>query len=229
VLVQGNVVRGTGDDMIAVVSYQGDGVLSRNVLITGNSLEGNAWGRGITVVGGADVTIANNIVRNVQVSAGILVAQEDSFRTYGASGVLVENNEISDIQTATARTDPRPLTQQAAIDVSTWSGSVTRVAVIGNRVSRARFAGIRVWGNVSQYRIADNRLSAIGGMPVQVGGDGGGCAARHPNAGGSKVGQCGAAVVQPLATGVTVGADTSQLPRVRESPRQARWSQRGID
>lgn len=222
VLVEGNVVRGTGDDMIAVVSYQGDGVLSRNVLITGNSLEGNAWGRGITVVGGADVTIANNIVRNVQVSAGILVAQEDSFRTYGASGVLVENNEISDIQTATARTDPRPLTQQAAIDVSTWSGSVTRVTVVGNRVSRARFAGIRIWGNVSQYRIADNQLSTIGGMPVQVGGAGGGCAAGRPNAGGSNAGQCGATGAQPLATGVMVGADASQLPRVRESLRQAR-------
>ncbi|WP_321782556.1 right-handed parallel beta-helix repeat-containing protein [Burkholderia pyrrocinia] len=229
VLVQGNVVRGTGDDMIAVVSYQGDGVLSRNVLITGNSLEGNAWGRGITVVGGADVTIANNIVRNVQVSAGILVAQEDSFRTYGASGVLVENNEISDIQTATGRTDRRPLTQQAAIDVSTWSGSVTRVAVVGNRVSRARFAGIRVWGNVSQYRIANNQLSAIGGMPVQVGGAGGGCNVGRPNAGGSKAGQCGESVEPLLATDVLVGADTSQLPRVRESLRRARWPQRGID
>ncbi len=222
VLVRGNVVRGTGDDMIAVVSYQGDGILSRNVLIADNSLEGNAWGRGITVVGGADVTIANNVVRNVQVSAGILVAQEDSFRTYGASGVLVENNEISDIQTAAARTDPRPLTQQAAIDVSTWSGSVTRVAVIGNRVSRARFAGIRVWGNVSQYRIADNRLFAIGGMPVQVGG-GGGCAP-----GGAKAVQCKASVAQ-LASIDKVGADTSALPHVREALRQARASQRGID
>ncbi|MCA8302326.1 right-handed parallel beta-helix repeat-containing protein [Burkholderia seminalis] len=222
VLVKGNLVRGTGDDMIAVVSYQGDGVLSRNVLITGNSLEGNAWGRGITVVGGADVTIENNVVRNVQVSAGILVAQEDSFRTYGASGVLVENNEISDIQTAAVRTDPRPLTQQAAIDVSTWSGSVTRVAVIGNRVSRARFAGIRVWGNVSQYRIADNRFSAIGGMPVQVGG-GGGCPS-----GGAQAGSCGAQVVQQ-ALADKVGADPSALPRVREALRQARPSRRGID
>lgn len=222
VLVKGNLVRGTGDDMIAVVSYQGDGVLSRNVLITGNSLEGNAWGRGITVVGGADVTIENNVVRNVQVSAGILVAQEDSFRTYGASGVLVENNEISDIQTAAARTDPRPLTQQAAIDVSTWSGSVTRVAVIGNRVSRARFAGIRVWGNVSQYRIADNRLSAIGGMPVQVGG-GGGCPSD-----GAQAGSCGAQVARQASVD-KVGADTSALPRVREALRQARPPQRGID
>lgn len=222
VLVRGNVVRGTGDDMIAVVSYQGDGVLSRNVLIADNSLEGNAWGRGITVVGGADVTIANNVVRNVQVSAGILVAQEDSSRTYGASGVLVENNEISDIQTAADRTDPRPLTRQAAIDISTWSGSVTRVVVVGNRVSRARFAGIRVWGNVSQYRIADNRLSAIGGMPVQVGGSGG-C-----NSGGATAVQCKAQVAQPASIDA-VGADTSALPHVREALRQARPPQRGID
>ena len=46
-------------------------------------------GRGITVVGGTDVTISNNIVRDVQVSAGILVAQEDSYRTYGVSDVRV--------------------------------------------------------------------------------------------------------------------------------------------
>ncbi|MBR8059731.1 right-handed parallel beta-helix repeat-containing protein [Burkholderia dolosa] len=225
VLVQGNVVRGTGDDMIAVVSYQGDGVLSRNVLITGNSLEGNAWGRGITVVGGADVTIANNIVRNVQVSAGILVAQEDSYRTYGASDVLVENNVISDIQTAANRTDPRPLTQQAAIDVSTWSGAVTRVAVVGNRVSHARFGGIRVWGNVSQYRVAGNQLSAIGGLPFQAGGAAQ-CAAGAAAADAAKGAPCAAAAPQLAATDV-VGADTTQLPRVREWLRRPRWSQRG--
>ncbi|GLZ67190.1 MULTISPECIES: right-handed parallel beta-helix repeat-containing protein [Burkholderia] len=222
VLVQGNVVRGTGDDMIAVVSYQADGALSGNVLVTGNSLEGNTWGRGITVVGGTEVTISNNIVHDVQVSAGILVAQEDSYRTYGASDVRVENNVISSIQTAVGRTDPRPLTQQAAIDVSTWSGSVTRVVVIGNRVSHARFAGIRVWGNVSQYRIADNRLSAIGGEAVQVGG-GGGC-----TSGGTSAEQCRVAVMQPASIDV-VGADTSALPHVREALRQARPPRRGID
>lgn len=168
VLVQGNVVRGTGDDMIAVVSYQAEGVLTRNVLITGNSLEGNSWGRGITVVGGENVTISNNVVRNVQVSSGILVAQEDSNRTAGSSNILIEGNSIADIQTATDRADSRPITQQAAIEVSTWSGSVSRVTVIGNHVSHARFDGIRIWGNVSGVRLADNQLSGIGGMPVRV-------------------------------------------------------------
>ncbi|QVN21997.1 right-handed parallel beta-helix repeat-containing protein [Burkholderia pyrrocinia] len=216
VLVQGNVVRGTGDDMIAVVSYRGDGVLSRNVLITGNSLEGNTWGRGITVVGGADVTISNNIVRNVQVSAGILVAQEDSYRTYGASNVRVENNVITDIQMVTGRTDPRPLTQQGAIEVSTWSGSVTRVAVIGNRVSQARFDGIRLWGNVSGVRLADNQLSGIGSMPVRVG------PTQDCAAGNAKAAPCAAVLQSRSVAPDVVGADASLLPGVREFVRQPR-------
>ncbi|WP_242448935.1 right-handed parallel beta-helix repeat-containing protein [Burkholderia metallica] len=211
VLVQGNVVRDTGDDMIAVVSYRGDGVLSRNVLITQNSLEGNSWGRGITVVGGTEVTISNNIVRNVQVSAGILVAQEDSFQTFDASNVRIENNMIANIQTATGRTDPRPLTQQAAIDVSTWSGAVTRVVVTGNRVSQSRFDGIRLWGNVSGVELADNQMSGIGGMPVRIGPKQD-CAADN-----AKAGPCATALQSRSATPDGVGADTSLLPRVRES------------
>ncbi|WP_175976179.1 right-handed parallel beta-helix repeat-containing protein [Burkholderia sp. BCC1047] len=232
VLVQGNVVRGTGDDMIAVVSYQAEGVLTRNVMITGNSLEGNPWGRGITVVGGANVTISDNIVRNVQVSAGILVAQEDSNRTVGSSDVRIERNVIADIQTATGRTDSRPLTQQAAIEVSTWSGSVSRVTVIGNRVSNARFDGIRLWGNVSDIRLADNQLSGIGGMPVRVGpepdcaaGASAGPAANHRARGAP----CTSTRLSRPGAPDAVGADTSLLPRVRESVRRARWSQRGAD
>ncbi|KVV51647.1 hypothetical protein WT27_30710 [Burkholderia territorii] len=231
VLVQGNVVRGTGDDMIAVVSYQAEGVLTRNVLITGNSLEGNPWGRGITVVGGANVTISNNIVRNVQVSSGILVAQEDSNRTAGSSDIRIEGNSIADIQTANARSDLRPITRQAAIEISTWSGSVSRVSVIGNRVSHARFDGIRLAGNVSGVRLADNQLSEIGGMPVRtdVAHD---CAAGRPATASSarvKAAPCTDARQSLSAAGDAIGADTSLLPRVRESARRARWSQGAID
>ncbi|KVK96321.1 right-handed parallel beta-helix repeat-containing protein [Burkholderia cepacia] len=228
VLVQGNVVRGTGDDMIAVVSYRAEGVLTRNVLITGNSLEGNPWGRGITVVGGANVTISNNVVRNVQVSSGILVAQEDSNRTADSSDIRVENNAIAEIQTATDRTDPRPITQQAAIEISTWSGLVSRVTVIGNRVSNARFDGIRLWGNVSGVRLADNQMSGIGGMPVRRG-PAQDCAAGRPTAPSAKGAPCTAARQSLSAATDAVGADTSLLPRVRESVRQARWSKGSID
>lgn len=183
------------------------------------------------MVGGANVTISNNIVRNVQVSAGILVAQEDSNHTYGASDVRIENNVIADIQTATGRTDPRPITQQAAIEVSTWSGSVSRVTVIGNRVSNARFDGIRLWGNVSGVRLADNQLSGIGGMAVRVG-PGKDCASEgpsQPSANAVKGATC-ATAYRSTATGAdALGADPSSLPRVREAVRQARWSQRSVD
>ncbi|RQS36449.1 right-handed parallel beta-helix repeat-containing protein [Burkholderia sp. Bp8992] len=223
VLVQGNVVRGAGDDMIAVVSYLADGALTRNVLITGNVLEGNTWGRGITVVGGAEVTISNNTVRDVQVSAGILVAQEDSYRTYGVSDVRVEHNVVSAIQTAAGRTDPRPLTQQAAIEVSTWSGSVTRVAVIGNRVSHARFDGIRLWGNVSGVQLVDNSLSEVHGMTVRVG-PRQDCAAVD-----AKAGPCAAVLQSRSVAPDVVGAGVSSLPQVREFVRQSGRSRRDID
>ncbi len=209
VLVRHNVVRDTGDDMIAVVSYVADGALSRNVLITGNVLEGNAWGRGITVVGGADVTISDNVVHDVQVSAGILVAQEDSYHTYGASNVRIEHNVIASIQTASGRSDPRPLTQQAAIDVSTWSGTVTRVAVIGNRVSHARFDGIRLWGNVSGVQLADNRLSEIGRMPVRVG------PGRDCTAADATAAPCAGALRSRAIAPDVVGANVALLPHVR--------------
>ncbi|AOI59851.1 right-handed parallel beta-helix repeat-containing protein [Burkholderia diffusa] len=231
VLVQGNVVRGTGDDMIAVVSYQAEGVLTRNVLITGNSLEGNPWGRGITVVGGANVTISNNIVRNVQVSSGILVAQEDSNRTAGSSDIRIESNSIADIQTTTGRPDSRPITRQAAIEVSTWSGSVSRVTVVGNRVSHARFDGIRLSGNVSGVRLANNQLSEIGGMPVRIDATDDCATDRPPTASRAPAkGTPCAAARQPLSTaGDAAGADTILLPRVRESVRRARWSQGGLE
>ncbi|KVM91614.1 right-handed parallel beta-helix repeat-containing protein [Burkholderia diffusa] len=231
VLVQGNVVRGTGDDMIAVVSYRAEGVLTRNVLITGNSLEGNPWGRGITVVGGANVTISNNIVRNVQVSSGILVAQEDSNRTAGSSDIRIESNSIADIQTATGRPDSRPITRQAAIEVSTWSGSVSRVTVVGNRVSHARFDGIRLSGNVSGVHLANNQLSEIGGMPVRIDAADDCATDRPPTASGARAkGTPCAAARQPLSTaGDAAGADTILLPRVRESVRRARWSQGGLE
>lgn len=142
VLVRDNTVQNTGDDMVAVVSYKGDGKLSSNVLIQNNTLLGNYWGRGATVVGGADVTITGNTVRNVQKAAGILVGQEDPANTYDARNVIVSNNTISDIEWP----DPdntRPPAYMAAIDVNTWSGKATSVSVTDNRISRARYAGAR--------------------------------------------------------------------------------------
>jgi parallel beta-helix repeat protein len=119
--VLNNTVRETGDDMIAVVSYAAKGpaarnsadklasawddqvekMLVRNVLISGNRVSGQYWGRGITVVGGQSVAIVRNTIENVPHGAAILVAREAAYQTFGVDGVVIEGNIVRDVQNKT--------------------------------------------------------------------------------------------------------------------------------
>jgi parallel beta-helix repeat protein len=116
--VLNNTVRETGDDMIAVVSYAGNGPaalssaaklkanwstrveqkLNRNILIAGNNVSGQYWGRGITVVGGRSISIRRNRIDNVPLGAAILLAREANYETFGVNDVLVSANQISNVQ-----------------------------------------------------------------------------------------------------------------------------------
>jgi parallel beta-helix repeat protein len=116
--VLGNTVRETGDDMIAVVSYAGSGQaalgsaaklrstwaerletqLVRNIVIADNRVSGQYWGRGISVVGGKDISVRRNTLDNIPLAAGILVAREASYESFGVNNVLVEGNTLTNVQ-----------------------------------------------------------------------------------------------------------------------------------
>ncbi|MGT0245367.1 right-handed parallel beta-helix repeat-containing protein [Burkholderia pyrrocinia] len=216
VLVQNNTVTGTGDDLIAVVSYVGDGRVNSNVLIDHNAVSGNAWGRGISVVGGQAVTISNNTVDGVQKAAGILVAQEDSWKTYGVSNVVITGNVVANIQNSNVNNGLQP-TQQAAIELDTWTGTVTDVAVTGNRVSGAGYAGFRAYGNVCSFSVTGNTFSSIAGSPVSLLSSG--CAASQIVVDANRLGD-GSVLARPSGASATgaltvTGADASLMPQVR--------------
>jgi parallel beta-helix repeat protein len=173
-----NTVSQTGDDMIAVVSYAGNRApdravvrysdwaalelgLDKNIYIYGNQLSDQYWGRGISVVGGSDVTIDSNLVSKVPGGAGIYLARETSYMTFGDHDILVRNNVISQIQTSAASYDPAHKNAApngtGAIEAASEiynderdypifnsAFSITGVAIIGNTVEHARFAGIRL-------------------------------------------------------------------------------------
>jgi len=184
-----NTVRETGDDMIAVVSYLGSGnpvannasrllanwnarvasSLVRNVLIAGNKLSGQYWGRGISVVGGQSVTIARNTLNNVPIAAGILIAREAGYQTFGVQNVLVEGNLIQEVQTqkppydfqhkfaSSSPTGHGAIEVHAALfedeaDDNSLRGllAVRDVMVRGNVVERASVSGIRAGVNMTQ-------------------------------------------------------------------------------
>jgi hypothetical protein len=207
--------------MVAVVSYENDGALSRNVLVTGNALSGNTWGRGVSVVGGSNVTITANTVQGVQKAAGILVAQEDGYRTYSATNIVIANNVISDIENSTNPGNDRPVAQHAAIDLNTGSGSVMLVSVTGNQITRANYGGFRALGNVCQYRVSGDTFTSIAGAPLSL--QSRGCSASQIVCGANT--QDGKTVVPPVGCSATgtfsiVGADASRLPLIRTSVRQ---------
>lgn len=216
VLVQNNTVTGTGDDLIAVVSYLGDGRLSSNVLIDHNAVSGNSWGRGITVVGGQAVTISNNTVDGVEKAAGILAAQEDSWKTYGASNVVITGNTVTNIQNANVNNGLQP-TQQGAIELDTWSGAVSDVTVANNRVSGSGYAGFRAYGNVCSFSVTGNTFSSIAGLPVSLLTNG--CASSQIVVDANRLAD-GSVLALPAGASSTgtfavTGANASLMPQVR--------------
>lgn len=115
--VLNNTVSETGDDMIAMVTYMPTtwrtsalanstwiaNYLStanvKQVLVANNTVSGQYWGRGISVVGGDSITIKNNAVSNTTYAAGIMVAREEGYNTTGVNNVVVTGNTVSHVQT----------------------------------------------------------------------------------------------------------------------------------
>jgi hypothetical protein len=94
VTVRGSRVIESGDDCISVVTYDRDEQprTVSDVRIEGNSCEGSRT-RGLTVIGGEDVDIIGNEVRDT-LMAGILLYPSPSHNTYPVRNVTVAGNRL---------------------------------------------------------------------------------------------------------------------------------------
>lgn len=131
IYVAGNLVRQAGDDCIAVVTYDKKNPPSeicRDILIENNDVGDQLHGRGISVVGGRDVTIRHNMIARTSM-AGIYLASEAVYETRGVANILVEGNRI------TAPSQGRILFGHPAILVfSSTSFPVSGIKIIDNTV-----------------------------------------------------------------------------------------------
>lgn len=87
-------VRDVGDDGVAVVSYAPDGDPCARIEVVSPLVDGSSGGRGISVVGGVDITYRDVDVRDTY-AAGVYVAAEGSFDTTGVDGVVVEGGTVT--------------------------------------------------------------------------------------------------------------------------------------
>jgi hypothetical protein len=201
-----NTVRENGDDMIAVVSYMAsagtsvstllssmstlrDQRLNRNILITDNDVKGQYWGRGITVVGGENVTIQNNLISDTTHAAGVLLARESGYLSFGVRDVIVRNNTIQNVQTtapvySVGDKASRPKTGHAGIEVhslatseelanSTFAAAIAieRVLLENNTVSTTNADGIRLGvgsGRVGPSGVVGNKMAAVNKTALNV-------------------------------------------------------------
>lgn len=86
-----NEVINGGDDCFACIGYRSKGVLPRRITIMGNIVRGTKYARGVACVGAADIIITGNQLYNVKL-AGVYVASESGYQSYGCENIKVTNN-----------------------------------------------------------------------------------------------------------------------------------------
>ncbi len=182
-----NKVYQTGDDMISVVSYMNRDWLAlsggdvawldqelertqtRNIWIAENTVSDAYWGRGMTVAGGANITLTRNQISKVSTSAGIYIAREQNpdWFTSGVRNVLVDSNTLTDVRTTRAGFVPSaPYYDRTPEWLASYNSGHAAVEVffehadqeqaVPGALSRLGLQGLTVRGNVI------NRVAAYG-------------------------------------------------------------------
>jgi polygalacturonase len=173
-LVVCNTVRENGDDMIAVVNYAAKNTTPaapsiHDIVIEGNDVSGNYWGRGISVMGGKNVTVRGNTITRT-VAAGIIVEQEGSYHTANVENATFENNVIRDVQTQMPAYRAPNVTPQftghGGIEIAAAYGSVRGLVVGNNVVDHVAGNGIRVRSGLVCGSITSNTITNAGAVEV---------------------------------------------------------------
>ncbi|WP_123041922.1 right-handed parallel beta-helix repeat-containing protein [Cohnella candidum] len=159
ILVTGNELSHTGDDSIAVVSYESQKALTMQVVIADNRVR-NSLSRGIAHVGGYQVEIRGNVIEGTS-SSGILVDRDGNYQTFAPVLTTIEGNTVTGAGTYGVRRG-----NQFGIEVSKGASYVT---ISDNSVTGSKTRGISVIADRTSIR--NNVSSGNGDSGIQVGAD----------------------------------------------------------
>jgi hypothetical protein len=132
--------------------------------VADNDVEGQYWGRGISVVGGTEITIRDNRIARTTLAAGVLLAREASYLTWGVSNVQVQGNTISQVQTTAPAYVP-----------AGWPGTVTRTGHAGIELHAFAFDDERDFPalmsslSVQDIRVERNSVTGTAANGVRIG------------------------------------------------------------
>lgn len=93
-------VTGCGDDGVAVVSYTFDKAITHHVDVIDATITANTHSRGMTVIGGQDITYLNPTISGT-CAAGIVIAREtqavDGYDTHACARVRIHGATLTDV------------------------------------------------------------------------------------------------------------------------------------
>ncbi len=93
-LVDAPVVARTGDDGIAVVSYERDGPQCHDITVIAPVVMGTSWGRGLSVVGGSGITYTDVLVEDSDAAAVYVAVEDDPYFTAPVADVVVKGGRL---------------------------------------------------------------------------------------------------------------------------------------
>ena len=155
ITILNNYIYNTGDDGIAVVSYNKDEDVCRDIKIYSNSVY-NSKSRGISNIGGENIIIESNIINNTS-SSGIIVAIDNHYGTFEPKNTIVESNIISD-----AGYNNNPKGNLFGIELT----GCDVVKIRNNTVRNSKTRGIVATSSATNISIINNTF--VGGVLNQV-------------------------------------------------------------
>jgi hypothetical protein len=156
--IGGNLVTGTGDDGISIVSYNNAPIVS-GIIVQNNTITGQVWGRGMSDVGGNNNTYTGNIVNNTDGYADMYIAAESEYSTFGIATVTVIGNTF--LGGGTDQGDVTIYNSQGT------TYNITGVAISGNQIVNPPFVAYQFVGNgIEKGTIKTTSLYTGGGSGV---------------------------------------------------------------
>ncbi|WP_167100837.1 right-handed parallel beta-helix repeat-containing protein [Mycobacterium sp. DL592] len=157
----------TGDDGIAVVSYGADPAPSHDIVINSSTVAGTTWGRGLSVVGGYNITV-NNIAVSATSAAGIYIASEGApWYTSSVSNVTITGGTVTGANTSTSVIQGAVLIYAGNNGTSVSNVTISGLTIASTPTTAGRNAGIIVdAGSVSGIRFTNIALKNTSLWPL---------------------------------------------------------------
>jgi hypothetical protein len=139
--IAGNLVNGSGDDGISIVSYNNNPIVT-NITVKNNTIQNQVGGRGLSDVGGNGNVYNGNIVSNPDGYADMYIAAESEWSTFGIANVTVTGNTF--LGGGTNQGDLTVYNSQGT------SYNITGVSVSGNQFVNPPFVAYQFTGTGSE-------------------------------------------------------------------------------